>query len=137
MESKSEMEVYFEDNITEARVYLEGAQANYDHWLQAYNAWKLAVESGEMRRMKPPQRQSVAAHIKDAIFGFPVGKQFTVRDIFDAIPQENLDYSKTRLSISAWLSGFIEEGKIKRTDRGTYEVLNEKATVAVKSRRRS
>ena len=123
MQDKTEMDVYFEDNITEARVHLEGAQANYDHWVQAYNAWKLAVENGEMHRRKPPSRQSVAALIKASIFSFTDGRRFTARDVFDAMPQENLDYDKTRLSISAWLQHFVKEERVKKVERGTYALV--------------
>ena len=122
MSEKTEMELFFEEQIAEYQMYREFADAGFKKWTLAYDAWKQAAEDGIPRRMKAPARQSVAPAIKEAIFSFPEGKQFTARNVFDAMSEDDLDYDKTRLSISAWLQHFVMTGEIAKVGRGAYEI---------------
>ena len=136
---KAEMEKFFEQQIANAKKNVADIEQQMVDAVdalarleQSYELWKEAGRKGELRRTKPepvpdatpmqPARHNVAPQIKAAIFNFGEGEQFTAREVFDAIPRNNLDYERTRPSISAWLQHFVGTKEVKKVDRGIYEV---------------
>jgi hypothetical protein len=77
---------------------------------------------GEMKRtLFPWQRQSVAYEIEAAINAMPQGRVFGLRDVFERFQNKELDYEKSRPSISIRLAALVREGRIEKIKRGEFK----------------
>jgi hypothetical protein len=132
-----EVKKYLEQQVFQKRQVLKEAVKEYNEAKKLLEIHLEKERTGKMRRRKlpPPSpdesivssvekrplRKRVAPVIKKAIFSFKPGEQFSMVDVFNAMPnQSHDDYDRIRASVSNWLQKLVKGGAVKKVDWGVY-----------------
>ena len=132
-----EVKEYLELQVIQKRQILQKAIKEYKEAKELLEIHLEKERTGEMRRTKLPRlspdksivsfiekrplRKRVAPVIKKAIFSFKPGEQFSMVDVFNAMPNQSPDdYDRIRASVSNWLQKLVKDGAVKKVDWGVY-----------------